>query len=212
MQLNQLDNSITHFVECCDPRLMQDELAPYATRIQRLFGKQLAPIHHLRNLLSMLQGYISDAPGNIALLRRVAQEHDLGQVVEPLLSVGEEYLGTICAENHKTDNEVQQFYFLLHGAYIFHRTMEELDETFLDALDTPLTHISMMEANLIAREIIGESFADRVDQMICANLPIDINVVRQTIAAEHLTPGVALSGQVPQNFLAPYKLAMADSY
>lgn len=58
---------------------------------------------------------------------------------------------------------------LLDDAYLAHRTLEEINEQLQPACGIPLLPMDPMVANLVVRELLGETFANELDA-ICVEL------------------------------------------
>lgn len=73
---------------------------------------------------------------------------------------------------------------LLNEAYLVHRLIEELNDQIEFVLGVPLVHFDMMQANLIIRHMIGESFANELDKV--ATVMVDKDKVLQALSEAQL--------------------------
>lgn len=73
---------------------------------------------------------------------------------------------------------------LLNEAYLVHRLIEELNDEIEFVLGVPLVHFDMMQANLIIRHLIGESFANELDKV--TTVIVDRDKVLQALCEAQL--------------------------
>ncbi len=60
---------------------------------------------------------------------------------------------------------------LLDEAYLAHRLVEELNDRYIACFAEPLLTLDTTRANLLAHQLIGESFANQLDALLDEVLP-----------------------------------------
>lgn len=106
--------------------------------------------------------YIEQAPELLEAARDRALQGGLGTALAPLLQLAEDYFlkppelitGRIGLDE------------LLHEAYFAHRLLEEAEDYSLAALGRPLLTLQVTQANLIAHQLLGEPFANELEQAV----------------------------------------------
>ena len=115
--------------------------------------------------------YIKHAPDFIEAIRAMAKEAGIYANVEPLLKIASDYFLTppsiVTASN--------QLEALLDEAYLAHRLLEEINDRFIAQCGIPLAPMDMTMANVIAHELIGEPFANELDQAVLFSAELLLN-------------------------------------
>jgi hypothetical protein len=115
--------------------------------------------------------YIKHVPDFIEAIRAMAKEAGIHANVEPLLKIASDYFlappSIVTAAN--------QLEALLDEAYLAHRLLEEINDRFMAQCGIPLAPMDMTMANVIAHELIGEPFANELDQAVLFSAELLLN-------------------------------------
>lgn len=106
--------------------------------------------------------YIEHVPDFIEALHDMASEAGIREGIEPLLNIAIEYFlnpPDLIAGHSALE-------LLLDEAYLAHRLLEEINDRFIGLCGAPLVPMDMTRANLVAHELIGEPFANELDQAV----------------------------------------------
>ena len=107
-------------------------------------------------------------PPCINTLGTLVERYRLQIIVEPCLSFASKYFTSTQEQvlEDPASDSLKIFLSLLEIAYIFHRLAEELDDRIQNFIGVPLSSLDRVNANLIAHEIIGDRFANKLDKAI----------------------------------------------
>jgi len=142
----------------------------------------------LETLSEFVVRYIEQVPNCIEAIYNIAQEADILQQVAPLLKVAIDYFLQPLA---LTDNR-GSLQGLMDEAYLAHRLLEEINDRFIGLCGAPLAPIDMTRSNLIVHALIGEPFANELDQAVL-------------FSAEILLSEYRFSGSAFNRFFAEHK-------
>lgn len=181
-------NSINSLLAIIDTEQTMQGLGGRLDTACSLYGGQLTPELAKPTIYGFLVEYISTSPKMMDILGKLGKQYRMQALIDPYIQIAANYLNSACLElelelkqaleqrleKNTTDAKTEggttdgprQLLILLQGSYIFHRMIEELDDRIQHFIGVPLTHIDMMNANLIAHDVIGDKFANRLDQMI----------------------------------------------
>lgn len=106
--------------------------------------------------------YIEHVPDFIEAIYEIFREACLLSKIKPLLDVATGYFLNPPSLVHR-DNPLEA---LLEEAYLAHRLLEEINDRFILHCNQPLVPMDTTRANLIAHELIGEPFANELDQAV----------------------------------------------
>ncbi|WP_020208533.1 hypothetical protein [Gilvimarinus chinensis] len=106
--------------------------------------------------------YIEHVPDFIEAIHAIANEADISSGVEPLLDIAIDYF--LSPPDLLKGHSAMES--LLGEAYLAHRLLEEINDRFIGLGGAPLVPMDMTRANLIAHELIGEPFANELDQAV----------------------------------------------
>lgn len=113
-------------------------------------------------LADFVERYISHVPDFIEAIEAIAVESSIENEVAPILNIACNYFisppDLITSSSH--------FLSLLDESYLAHRLLEEVNDRFMALTGIPLTPMDNTKANLIAHELIGEPFANLLDQAV----------------------------------------------
>lgn len=115
-----------------------------------------------KGLADFVLRYIKHVPDFIDAIRCMAKEAGIDKEVEPLLKIASDYFMSppSIVDPHS------QLEALLDEAYLAHRLLEEINDRFMAKSGIPLAPMDMTVANVIAHELIGEPFANELDQAV----------------------------------------------
>ena len=113
-------------------------------------------------LADFVMRYIRHVPDFIEAISTMAKEAGIYEDVEPLLKIASDYF----LSPPSLVDEHSQLQALLDEAFLAHRLLEEVNDRFMAQSGIPLAPMDMTLANLIAHELIGEPFANELDQAV----------------------------------------------
>lgn len=124
-----------------------------------------------RGLADFVVRYIKHVPDFIDAIRSMAHEAGIAKDVEPLLKIASDYFMSppSIVDPHS------QLEALLDEAYLAHRLLEEVNDRFMAKSGIPLAPMDMTVANVIAHELIGEPFANELDQAVLFSAELLLN-------------------------------------
>lgn len=150
-------NKLLEFVEC---------------RKQRLHAAIKLPEQQAATQLAdFVVRYIKHVPDFIDAIRSMAQEAGIANEVEPLLKIASDYF----MSPPSIVGPHSQLEALLDEAYLAHRLLEEVNDRFMAMSGIPLAPMDMTVANVIAHELIGEPFANELDQAVLFSAELLLN-------------------------------------
>ena len=113
-------------------------------------------------LTRFVAAYIEEVPDLLDAANEVAREAGIESQIKPVLNIAEQYFlqpPAIMAGHVGLDS-------LLDEAYLAHRFVEEVNDLYIKHFGQPLIPLDMTVANLIAHQLIGESFANQLDEVV----------------------------------------------
>lgn len=113
-------------------------------------------------LARFVAAYIQEVPDLLDAANEVAREAGIESQIKPVLKIAEQYFlqpPTIMAGHVGLDS-------LLDEAYLAHRFVEEVNDLYIKHFGQPLIPLDMTVANLIAHQLIGETFANQLDEVV----------------------------------------------
>jgi hypothetical protein len=173
-------------------------------------------------IFGMLLDYIQSVPDHLAGLHAIGERFHIIDLLQPFIDLSTNYLAATCRSlevppQHMPDEplDTSPFMALLQGAYIFNRLLEELNDAIQSFIGIPLTGANTMTANLIVHDVIGDSFANRLDKIIDA-LIVRSAITKSIIEAQLASAQVmslkkencALSGEKIEDLAGRHNLAL----
>lgn len=127
-----------------------------------------------RQLAEFVVRYIEQVPNFIEAISAITREAGIYLRVEPLLTIACDYFLSPpdIVSGHS------QLEALLDEAYLAHRLLEEVNDRFIGYCGIPLAPMDMTRANVIAHELIGEPFANELDQAVLFSAELLLNQYR----------------------------------
>ncbi|WP_110969897.1 hypothetical protein [Pseudomonas huaxiensis] len=105
--------------------------------------------------------YIDQVPELLEAANDVAREAGIESQIKPVLKIAEEYFIT----PPQIVNGQVGLDCLLDEAYLAHRLVEEVNDLYIKHFQQPLIPLDTTVANLIAHQLIGEEFANQLDEV-----------------------------------------------
>lgn len=114
------------------------------------------------SLLDFVIAYIDHVPDFIDAARAIVQEANIQDFAEPFLKLAEDYFlkPPEIVSGHIGLDE------LMDEAYLAHRLIEEVNDRFMVHTSIPLVPMDMTMSNLIIHSLIGEPFANELDEAV----------------------------------------------
>ena len=116
----------------------------------------LADHHAPECLLAFAKDYIQSVPDVLAALDDVSRAAGIAGFIEPLLTIAMENFAIV-------PSGLDQ---LLDKAYFTHRLIEEAADFYSNKTGSSLIPPEMTQANLIIHNLLGETFANRLDSIV----------------------------------------------
>lgn len=113
-------------------------------------------------LSRFVTAYIEQVPDMLEAANQVAREAGIEAQVKPVLKVAEQFFlqpPSLMAGHAGLDG-------LLDEAYLAHRLVEEVNDRYSSHLGLPLIPLDTTTANLVAHHLIGEPFANQLDEAV----------------------------------------------
>ena len=113
-------------------------------------------------LARFVTAYIDQVPDVLEAAAEVAREAGIESQIKPVLKIAEEYFlnPPKIMEGHVGLD------CMLDEAYLAHRLVEEVNDLYIRHFQQPLIPMDTTVANLIAHQLIGESFANQLDEVV----------------------------------------------
>ncbi|WP_411390880.1 hypothetical protein [Pseudomonas sp. MPB23] len=109
-----------------------------------------------------VSAYIAQVPDLLDAANDVAREAGIESQIKPVLKIAEHFFlqpPAILAGHEGLDS-------LLDEAYLAHRLVEEVNDLYIKHFGQPLIPADTTVANLIAHQLIGEAFANQLDEAV----------------------------------------------
>ena len=133
------------------------------TQLERLHPSIRLPIKDAQGVLErFVAAYIEQVPELLDAADAVAREAGIDAQIKPVLKIAEEYFLQPLALLNDHDG----LDGLLDEAYLAHRLVEEVNDVYIAHMGQPLIPLDMTVANLIAHQLIGETFANQLDEVV----------------------------------------------
>ncbi|UVE17878.1 hypothetical protein NVV93_00310 [Pseudomonas sp. LS44] len=123
---------------------------------------QLPTQDALGALTRFVIAYIEQVPDVLDAANQVAREAGVEAQIKPVLKVAEQFFlqpPALVAGHDGLSG-------LLDEAYLAHRVVEEVNDRYITHLGQPLIPLDTTVANLIAHQLIGEAFANQLDEAV----------------------------------------------
>lgn len=114
------------------------------------------------SLQRFVDAYINQVPDVIEAAAEVAIEAGIAAQIQPVLNIALEYF----IQPPKIMDGHEGLDSLLDEAYLAHRLVEEVNDVYIRHFAQPLIPQDTTVANLIAHSLIGEPFANQLDEVV----------------------------------------------
>ena len=113
-------------------------------------------------LLRFVIAYIDQVPDLLDAAYEVALQAGIGDQIKPVLRISEHFFSAPPAilQGHEGLDS------LLDEAYLAHRLVEEVNDLYIRHLGQPLIPVNTTVASVIAHQLIGETFANQLDEVV----------------------------------------------
>ncbi len=136
-------------------------------------------------LTRFVTSYVEQVPDVLDAAHAVAREAGIEAQVKPVLKLAEQFFLSppSILEGH------QGLDALLDEAYLAHRLVEEVNDRYITHLGQPLIPLDTTVANVIAHQLIGEPFANQLDEAVhhAVDELLDEQVFQQSSVQEYRT-------------------------
>ncbi|WP_394559988.1 hypothetical protein [Aquipseudomonas alcaligenes] len=134
-------------------------------------------------LQRFVAAYVEQVPDVLDAANAVAREAGIEGQVKPVLKLAEQFFLSppSIMEGH------QGLDALLDEAYLAHRLVEEVNDRYIIHLGQPLIPLDTTVANVIAHQLIGEPFANQLDEAVhhAVEEMLDASVFQQDSVQEY---------------------------
>lgn len=157
------------------------------TRTHHLHDAIKLPTQEAEQLLTeFVIRYIAQVPEFIEAISDITKEAGIFEGILPLLNIASDYF----LAPPDIIGEHGQLEALLDEAYLAHRLLEEVNDRFIGYCGIPLAPMDMTRANVIAHELIGEPYANELDQAVLFSAELLLN--QYSFAGESFQHYIAL--------------------
>jgi hypothetical protein len=133
------------------------------TQLERLHPAIRLPVEDAQGVLErFVAAYIAQVPDLLDAAQAVAEKAGIEAQIKPVLKIAEEYFlqpPALMSGHDGLDG-------LLDEAYLAHRLVEEMNDLYIGQFGQPLIPMDTTVANLIAHQLIGEDFANQLDDAV----------------------------------------------
>lgn len=172
-----MNGKISHIRQLIDDARNQDRATSQlrgllSVRLSHLHDAIKLPPEEAADLLAeFVVRYIGQVPEFIAAISEITQEAGFYDGVVPLLNIASDYF--ISPPAIIGDHSYLEA--MLDEAYLAHRLLEEINDRFIGYCGIPLAPMDMTRANVIAHELIGEPYANELDQAVLFSAELLLN-------------------------------------
>ncbi|MGS2723470.1 hypothetical protein ACVBEJ_06965 [Porticoccus sp. GXU_MW_L64] len=117
-------------------------------------------------LLNFVIRYIEHVPEFIEAVSDIARKAGIEPSVEPVIRVACEFFLSPPGVMEQWLAEQNSLLALMDEAYLSHRLIEEVNDRYMTHLGAPLVPMDMTRSNLIVHHLIGEEFANQLDNAV----------------------------------------------
>lgn len=133
------------------------------SQLERLHPSIRLPVEDAQGVLErFVAAYIEQVPELLEAADAVAREAGISAQIKPVLKIAEEYFlqPPALLDGHDGLDG------LLDEAYLAHRLVEEMNDRYIGQFGQALIPMDTTVANLIAHQLIGEEFANQLDDAV----------------------------------------------
>lgn len=134
-----------------------------ATQLPQLHAAIELPDFDKKEVMTrFVSAYIEQVPDLLDAANDVAHKAGIESQITPVLRIAEHYF-TDAQELLKGHEGLEA---LLDEAYLAHRLVEEVNDVYIKHFGQPLIPLDTTVANIIAHQLIGEAFANQLDEAV----------------------------------------------
>lgn len=172
-----MNPKLTQIRQLIDSAKEYELASPQLTRLLRMRALYLhdaikLPADEAEKLLAeFVVRYVAQVPEFIEAISEITKEAGIFEGILPLLNIASDYFlaPPDIIGNHS------HLEALLDEAYLAHRLLEEVNDRFIGYCGIPLAPMDMTRANVIAHELIGEPYANELDQAVLFSAELLLN-------------------------------------
>jgi hypothetical protein len=123
---------------------------------------ELPPEQPVEALMAFITSYIGSVPGCLNLVTAVGKQLGFYDYAAPFLHIAEDFF-LAPPEELPEDGGLA---LLLDEAFLAHRLLEEINDHHIRHLGRTLLPLDMTEANIIVHHLLGETLANRLEQLV----------------------------------------------
>jgi hypothetical protein len=125
----------------------------------------------VETLLNFVTRYIQHVPDFLEAIETISHQAGIHEQADSILNIARDYFlkPPEVIEGHTGMDA------LLDEAYLAHRLMEEVNDRFIGHCGIPLAPMDMTRANLIVHHLIGEDFANELDEAVQYSVELLLN-------------------------------------
>jgi len=187
-----MNEKLLHIRQLIHSAKQQDSASTQLSRLLSVRAHHLheaikLPHEEAEQLLSeFVVRYIAQVPEFIEAISDITKEAGIFEGILPLLNIASDYFLTPpdIVGGHG------QLEALLDEAYLAHRLLEEVNDRFIGYCGIPLAPMDMTRANVVAHELIGEPYANELDQAVLFSAELLLN--QYSFAGESFQHYIAL--------------------
>ncbi|MDM8348938.1 hypothetical protein P8H27_08480 [Pseudomonas sp. sp1636] len=137
--------------------------AQLSAQLERLHPAIRLPSTDTLGVLNrFVSAYIEQVPDVLDAAQQVAREAGIEAQIKPVLKIAEQFF----MQPPALLTGLEGLDSLLDEAYLAHRLVEEVNDRYIAHLGQPLIPLDTTVANLIAHQLIGEPFANQLDEAV----------------------------------------------
>jgi hypothetical protein len=220
MDISTLKQNIDMILVAIDPTAAAKGVAPRLAQVVRIFNLPDRTDSHTQ-IMTFLFDYVRSVPANISTLDELGRRHKITDLLQPYINLASNYLDSTSRTLQQQSRQGapvdahEHLLAILQGAYIFNRLLEELNDEIENFIGIPLLGVNVMTANIIVHDIIGDTFANRLDKIIESMVEqstVTKSIIEAQLASQHVNAlkhaGHALSGEPVTDFAGQHNLSM----
>lgn len=187
-----MNDKLIHIRQLIDTAKQHDTASAQLSQLLRVRTHHLheaikLPKQEAEQLLAeFVVRYIAQVPEFIEAISDITKEAGIFDGIVPLLNIASDYF--LAPPDIIGDHG--QLEALLDEAYLAHRLLEEVNDRFIGYCGIPLAPMDMTRANVIAHELIGEPYANELDQAVLFSAELLLN--QYSFAGESFQHYIAL--------------------
>ncbi len=145
------------------------------SQLSRLLEKRIATLHPairlpsenaVAALLNFIIRYIEHVPEFMEAVTNIAEEAGITEYTTPVINIANDFF----LHPPEVVEGVEGLVALMDEAYLAHRLIEEINDRYMTHFGEPLVPMDMTRSNLIIHHLIGESFANQLDDAVHATV------------------------------------------